>query len=237
MSETPGPSSPSDPIPSSRGRSMTAPTPTSGSGSGSGSSDRSTSHAPAQGLASDAALSSLINMQSPPGRLYDDLAHNPDFGMSVSAGYDFLDQHMAGSGLDYPGMHAGFMDYDLPSEPDGGGMEGEREREMEREPAGSPSASCNCVSRLVEELGSLPSLSSSSSSTPNNGGIPGSSGGGGGGASFDAQLSQLRRAINVSADCLSCHCNTQDEMSISMSTMLQLRLSMLPRALLNDRVQ
>ncbi|KAL4746294.1 hypothetical protein BDW72DRAFT_38406 [Aspergillus terricola var. indicus] len=190
-----------------RGRSMTAPTTMSPSGTG----DEPRGHGQGQGQAraqtaqlsgTDPALSSLINMQSPSDRLYEDLSslsrdsHHADFSLvsepvDMSAGFDFLDHSMAGPSLDCAGIHPGFMDYDPP--PD---MEGKES---------VVSAACNCVARLVDELGSLHSSSS---------------GDGRSSTSFDAQLSRLRRAINVSADCLSCHCNTQDEMSIMTISLL-----------------
>ncbi|KAL2824214.1 hypothetical protein BDW59DRAFT_147654 [Aspergillus cavernicola] len=120
------------------------------------------------------------SIQSPGSRLYADelgLAFNQLTEFSLppeSTSHDFLN-----FALTSPHVHdsSGFIHYDFPIErgqPDG--------------------AACNCVSRLITELASLPSVS---------------------GASFDAQLSQLRRIINVSEGCISCNCTSQDEMSIS----------------------
>jgi len=63
-------------------------------------------------------------------------------------------------------------------------------------------AGCDCVPRLIKELASMPSTSGNET------------------ASFDTQLSQLRRVINVSEDCISCHCTTQDDTSIRMQSTL-----------------
>ena len=71
------------------------------------------------------------------------------------------------------------------------------ESHVERQCSGNPP--CNCTSRVVKQLLSMPL-----SSGDKNG-------------SFDAQLSQLRHAISISEDCLSCNCTSEEEMSISMS--------------------
>ncbi|KAL3450558.1 hypothetical protein BJX65DRAFT_14668 [Aspergillus insuetus] len=59
---------------------------------------------------------------------------------------------------------------------------------------------CSCASRLMTELAAMPPGSAASCDR------------------FDAQLSQLRRVINITEDCITCPCTTQDDMSISTYT-------------------
>jgi hypothetical protein len=59
---------------------------------------------------------------------------------------------------------------------------------------------CSCASRLMTELAAMPPGSAASCDR------------------FDAQLSQLRRVINIAEDCITCPCTTQDDMSISTYT-------------------
>jgi hypothetical protein len=59
---------------------------------------------------------------------------------------------------------------------------------------------CSCASQLMTELAAMPPGSTASCDR------------------FDAQLSQLRRVINIAEDCITCPCTTQDDMSISTYT-------------------
>ncbi|KIA75503.1 hypothetical protein HK57_00001 [Aspergillus ustus] len=113
-----------------------------------------------------------------------------DLGLAFHQPADF--------GLPPDSTDSTFMDFTLmsPNVPDSNGF---IHYDFPIAGAEADAAACNCISRSIAELASLRSVA---------------------GASFNAQLSQLRRVINVSEGCIACHCTTQDEIPIMITSIL-----------------
>ncbi|CEN60515.1 Putative Zn2/Cys6 DNA-binding protein [Aspergillus calidoustus] len=115
--------------------------------------------------------------------------------------YDMLDFPPSSSPQNNPMgdsiMGGELLEYALPLQ-----QQLEQQHRPPPQPPTNTNSPCSCASRLMTELAAMPPGSAASCDR------------------FDAQLSQLRRVINIAEDCITCPCTTQDDMSIMTTSIL-----------------
>ncbi|KAK5996473.1 hypothetical protein PT974_01807 [Cladobotryum mycophilum] len=125
------------------------------------------------------------------------LMQSPESGPHAHQGFDPLDDLSATTGFDPLSQCLS-----IPSPVDMsflGAGEGLMTTEFNNGQKRPNDQSCNCASRVMKQLTVMPLMFEDDSSP------------------FDARLSQLRRAIKVSEECIRCNCITKDQMSLSRS--------------------